>query len=109
MSCDLLPVKIVVEKYFSEELSVINGLKEDIEEQKNKLENLVEENAEDFDDGQFANGGATLANIKTRLSQAKIIPERKGEKEVLEKCIEYKNTKQKQKIEELLIYYLYVH
>lgn len=101
LSCDLLPVKIVVEKYFSEELSVINGLKEDIEEQKNKLENLVEENTEDFDDGQFANGGATLANIKTRLAQAKINPELEGEKEILEKCIEYINNKQKLRVDEL--------
>lgn len=71
LTCDLLPVSIVVEKYFSEEQAIITELKNSIEEQKSKLETLLEETAEDSDEEQTSEDGETVSDIKSKLAAYK--------------------------------------
>ena len=69
LSCDLLPVAIVVNEYFAEEKAAIAELKNGIEEKQNYIENLIEENPEDFDEALFENESITAKTVKARQKE----------------------------------------
>ena len=67
LECDLLPVDFVVEFLFEEELQVIRDKEYTISSIQQKMENLLEENAEYFDEDNFVDYKINSSTIKKRL------------------------------------------
>lgn len=66
--CDLLPVSIVVDEYFTKEKQLISASEELLNDKENQLNELLEEHAEDvFDEENFADNKLTDGSIKKRI------------------------------------------
>lgn len=66
--CDLLPVSIVIDEYFAEEKHVIAASEELLSEKENRLNEILEEHAEDvLDETNFADNKLSDGNVKKRI------------------------------------------
>ncbi len=66
--CDLLPVPIVIDEYFADKRDLITAAEELLAQKEAQLEELTEEQAENYlDEGNFPDGKMTDANIKKRM------------------------------------------
>ena len=66
--CDLLPVPIVIDEYFTDKRNLIIAAEELLSQNEAQLAELIEEQAENFlDEDNFPDGKMTDANIKKRI------------------------------------------
>jgi type I restriction enzyme M protein len=89
--CDLLPVSVVIDEYFAEMKALILAAEEKIAEGETALNELLEEEAENFlDSSNFANDTINDGNVKKRIRDLKSKPDAKEEIKVLEKFLKLK-------------------
>jgi type I restriction enzyme M protein len=91
LQCDLLPVSIVTDEYFADLKALITTAEEKIAESETALNELLEEEAENFlDSSNFANDTINDANVKKRIRDLKGNAAAKTEIQVLEKYLQLK-------------------
>lgn len=89
--CDLLPVSIVIDTYFSDLKALIIAGEGKIAENETALNELLEEEADNyFDSTNFANDSINEGNVKKRIRDLKGIPDAEAEIAVLEKYMQLK-------------------
>ena len=89
--CDLLPVSVVIDACFGEMKALILAAEEKIAEGETALNELLEEEAENyFDSSNFANDAINDGNVKKRIRDLKGKPDAKAEIKVLEKYLTIK-------------------
>lgn len=89
--CDLLPVSVVIDACFGEMKALILAVEEKIAEGETALNELLEEEAENFlDSSNFANDTINDGNVKKRIRDLKGKPDAKAEIKVLEKYLAIK-------------------
>lgn len=89
--CDLLPVSVVIDEYFAEMKALILAAEEKIAEGETALNELLEEEAENYlDSSNFANDTINDGTIKKRIRDLKGKPDAKAEIKVLEKYLTLK-------------------
>lgn len=89
--CDLLPVSVVIDACFGEMKALIVAAEEKITEGETGLNELLEEEAENFlDSSNFANDTINDGNVKKRIRDLKGNPNAKAEIKVLEKYLQLK-------------------
>lgn len=89
--CDLLPVSVVIDACFGEMKALILAAEEKIAEGETALNELLEEEAENFlDSSNFANDTINDGNVKKRIRDLKSNPDAKAEIKVLEKYLAIK-------------------
>jgi type I restriction enzyme M protein len=89
--CDLLPVSIVIDTYFSELKALIITAEEKIAENETALSELLEEEADNYlDSTNFANDTINDGNVKKRIRDLKGTPDAEAEIAVLEKYLQLK-------------------
>lgn len=90
-NCDLLPVYIVIDRYFKDEKRAIDEAEETVAQLKSEIEQLEEEYSEELNE--------SLKDIKAKY-QAAIIPQpKKNEIEILETYLSVQGSNQKAKQE----------
>ena len=91
LQCDLLPVSIVTDEYFADLKALITAAEEKIAESETALNELLEEEAENFlDSSNFANDTINDGNVKKRIRDLKSNPANKAEIQLLEKYLHLK-------------------
>jgi type I restriction enzyme M protein len=89
--CDLLPVSVVIDEYFADLKALILVAEEKIAEGETALNELLEEEAENYlDSSNFANDTINDGNVKKRLKELKGKASTKEETKVLERYLELK-------------------
>ncbi|MFA6335169.1 MAG: type I restriction-modification system subunit M [Bacteroidales bacterium] len=89
--CDLLPVSIVIDEYFADMKALITAAEEKTAESETALNELLEEEAENFlDSSNFANDTINDGNVKKRIRDLKGKPDTKDELKILEKYLQLK-------------------
>lgn len=72
MECDLLPVPIVVNNYYSDEYNNIIGKRSELEQLNSEIDSLQEDNADAFDEGLYEMlEKVNEANVKKAVAAAK--------------------------------------
>ena len=91
MVCDLLPVSVVIDACFGEMKALILAAEEKIAEGEAALNELLEEEAENYlDSSNFTNDTINDGNVKKRIRDLKGKPDAKAEIKVLEKYLTIK-------------------
>lgn len=67
LACDLLPVSIVVNEYFADDLSAIEQKEEEKSSLEDELNSLVEDNEQYFDEERFADKKINKQTINKRI------------------------------------------
>jgi len=89
--CDLLPLSVVINACFGEMKALILAAEEKIAEGETALNELLEEEAENYlDSSNFANDTINDGNVKKRIRDLKDKPDAKAEIKVLEKYLAIK-------------------
>lgn len=89
--CDLLPVSIVIDTYFSELKALTIAAEEKIAENETALSELLEEEADNYlDSTNFANDTINEGNVKKRIRDLKGTPDAEAEIAVLETYLQLK-------------------
>jgi len=89
--CDLLPVSVVIDKYFVEMKALILAAEEKIAEGETAQNELLQEEAENYlDSSNFANDTINDGTIKKRIRDLKGKANAKAEIKVLEKYLKLK-------------------
>lgn len=89
--CDLLPVSVVIDEYFADMKALILAAEEKIAEGEISLNELLEEEAENYlDSSNFANDTINDGNVKKRIKELKGKASAKEEIKVLERYLELK-------------------
>ena len=89
--CDLLPVSVVIDACFGEMKALILAAEEKIAEGETALNELLEEEAENYlDSSNFTNDTINDGNVKKRLRDLKGKAEAKAEIKILEKFLQLK-------------------
>jgi len=90
--CDLLPVSIVIDNFFSELKMVIQTAEERITENEATLAELQEEEAENaLDPNNFTNKTVNDGNVRKRIKDLRDKVDSKAEIKVLERYLDLKN------------------
>lgn len=96
--CDLLPVDIVLQAFFGNEVAAINQLVAELEAQQSAMDEVVEQNAElfDFDGGDNADAEKSIkpAEVKKVIKNAKTNGTTHDELEVLKQWIALSDSKE---------------
>ncbi len=91
MVCDLLPVSVVTDYYFSDLKTLIQAAEERIAENEAQLNELLEEEAENYLDADtFENKTLSDGNVKKKLKELKGKANAKEEVKVLERYLNLK-------------------
>ncbi len=91
LQCDLLPVSIVTDEYFADLKALITAAEEKIAESETALNELLEEEAENFlDSSNFTNDTINDGNVKKRIRDLNGNAAAKAEIKVLEKYLQLK-------------------
>lgn len=91
VACDLLPVSVVIDACFGEMKALILAAEEKIAEGETALNELLEEEAENYlDSSNFTNDTINDGNVKKRIRDLKGKPDAKAEIKVLEKYLTIK-------------------
>jgi len=93
LTCDLLPVEIVINAFFKETADMIQQLSTEVEQLTADMDSLVEENTEDLDEDWVS----SLSSAKKYLMGAKARPAIVGEREILNQVLELLNAGKAQK------------
>jgi len=89
--CDLLPVSVVIDAFFNELKTLIQAAEERIAENEAQLNELLEEEAENYLDADtFENKTLSDGNVKKKLKELKGKANTKKEIEVLEQYLNLK-------------------
>lgn len=89
--CDLLPVSVVIDVYFSEMKALILAAEEKIAEGETALNELLEEEADNYlDSSNFANDSINDGTIKKRIRDLKGKTDAQAEIKLLEKYLTIK-------------------
>ncbi len=90
--CDLLPVSVVIDAFFIELKTLIQAAEERIAENEAQLNELLEEEAENFLDADtFENKTLSDGNVKKKLKELKGKANAKEEVKVLERYLNLKD------------------
>lgn len=72
MECDLLPIPVVVNEYYSDEYNNIIGKRSELEQLNSEIDSLQEDNADAFDEGLYEMlEKVNEANVKKAVAAAK--------------------------------------
>jgi type I restriction enzyme M protein len=89
--CDLLPVSVVIDAFFIELKTLIQAAEERIGENEAQLNELLEEEAENYLDADtFENKTLSDGNVKKKLKELKVIANTKDEVKILERYLNLK-------------------